>query len=239
MAEAGPSTPGPNPVAKGENVKYTAVVRAGDRVPIATYAAVSNREIPESLMEDKLDRLLGSGRISEKSRLTITDKDVGSIHYDSGPDYLFLVICDREYPQRTAFKFLADLGQFFGQRFGEEGLQCPPFGLSGPAKPLLKDLCSEYNVIENVDKITGVQTQVDDVKNVMQSNISNVLQNQENLNVLLDKSDAMRNEANAFSRNAGSAKKKFWWQNVKLMIIIGVLVAVLIAIIVGAVLKAT
>mmetsp|Transcript_28954 Transcript_28954/g.112667 ORF Transcript_28954/g.112667 Transcript_28954/m.112667 type:complete len:103 (+) Transcript_28954:982-1290(+) len=101
------------------------------------------------------------------------------------------------------------------------------------------DLCSEYNVVENVDKITGVQSQVDDVKNVMQSNISNVLQNQENLNVLLDKSDAMRNEANAFSRNAGSAKKKFWWQNVKLMIIIGVLVAVLIAIIVGAVLKAT
>lgn len=66
------------------------MARIADRVPVAEYTHVTTAELPKSLFEDKLSRVLASGRIEEHGRLTITDNDVGSIHYDSDPSCLYL-----------------------------------------------------------------------------------------------------------------------------------------------------
>mmetsp|Transcript_20515 Transcript_20515/g.50205 ORF Transcript_20515/g.50205 Transcript_20515/m.50205 type:complete len:227 (-) Transcript_20515:72-752(-) len=214
-------------------VRFAAVARLADRVPLATYVAADPRDIPQDVFDEKLGKVLRSGRVAEHARLTITDKDVGNIHYDSDPSCLFLVMTSADYPQRAAFKFLTELRVQFQDRFEPEIGGAKAMGLSRPGRGILKDLCQQYNVVENVDKVAQVNVQVEEVKTAMQENIQTVMRNQENLETLVDKSDMMRNEAQAFQRTAGEVKNKMWWQNTKMLILIvlGLLVLILVIVV--------
>lgn len=75
---------------KMSQVRFIAVARIADKVPVAEYAHVNTADFPKSLYEDKFSRVLASSRIQEHGRLTITDNDVGCIHYDSDPSCLYL-----------------------------------------------------------------------------------------------------------------------------------------------------
>lgn len=220
-----------------DNVRYVAVARLADRVPVAEYAAVDTREIPAKLLDDKLEKVLRSGRIGEHTRLTITDRDVGSIHYDSDPVCLYLVVCAREYPQRTAFKFLGEVRREFDAQFGNDVQTARHSSLSRASRDLFRGLCEKYNTVHNVDKVAAVSLQVEEVKGVMQNNIQNVLRNQENIETLLDQTDTMKNEATGFQRSANRAKDKMWWKNIKLQMVIVILLIILIGGIVIAVVK--
>lgn len=180
--------------------------------------------------------MLHSGRVGEHLRLTITDKDVGTIHFDSDPDCLYLAICAREYPQRAAFKFLGELKREFDERFGKDVQTARHSALSRPSRELFRTLCDKYNAVESVDKVAAVSMQVEEVKGVMQDNIQSVLRNQENIETLLDQTDTMKNQASDFQRTANRTKNKMWWKNAKLQLVIVILAIIIIAIIIAAVL---
>jgi Synaptobrevin/Regulated-SNARE-like domain len=215
-----------------DNIRYVAVARLSDRVPVAEYCVVDSRDMPKTLLDDKLEKVLRSGRVGEHTRLTITDREVGSIHYDSDPHCLYLVVCSKDYQQRMAFKFLAEVRREFESQFGDQVAAARHSSLSRPSKPILKDLCMAFNSPENVDKIASVSLQVDAVKGQMNQNIQQVLRNTENVETLLTQTDDMRNEANTFNRSAGAVKNKMWYQNLKMQILIAVLVIILVAVIV-------
>lgn len=209
-------------------MRYVAVARLVDKVTIADFIAFESRDIPAKLLEDKRERVLHSGRIGDHYRLTITDKDVGTIHYDSDPVCVYIVVCSREYQQRTAFKFLVELRREFDARYGNDINNARHSTLSKPSRELFRSLCDKYNTIENVDKVASVSMQVEEVKGVMQNNIQSVLRNQENIETLLDQTDTMKNQATDFQRTANRAKDKMWWKNVKMQMIIVVLVILIV-----------
>lgn len=195
---------------------------------------MDTRDLPAKLFDEKLEKVLRSERIGEHTRLTIADREVGSIHYDSDPVCLYLVVCAREYQQRNAFKFLAEVRREFDNQFGDSVQTARHSSLSRPARELFRNLCEKYNSAQNIDKVSAVNLQVEEVKGVMQNNIQSVLRNQENIETLLDQSDTMKNEATGFQRSANRAKDKMWWKNVKLQIVIVVLIIIIIlAIIIG------
>jgi Synaptobrevin/Regulated-SNARE-like domain len=208
------------------------VARLSDRVPVAEYCAVDSRDMPKTLLDEKLEKVLRSGRVGEHSRLTITDREVGSIHYDSDPHCLYLVVCSKDYQQRMAFKFLADVRREFETQFGDQVAGARQSSLSSRSKPVLKNICVQYNTPANVDKIASVSLQVDAVKGQMNQNIQQVLRNTENVETLLTQTDDMRNEANTFNRSAGAVKNKMWYQNLKMQVLIAVLIIILICVIV-------
>jgi hypothetical protein len=73
-----------------QQVRYLAVARISDKTSVAEHSFVDSAEIPKTFFNDILARVLASGRVEEHGRLTIADKDVGNIHYDSDPACLFL-----------------------------------------------------------------------------------------------------------------------------------------------------
>lgn len=218
-----------------QRVRYVAVARLSDRLPVATYAAVDSRELPKALLDKKLERVLGSGRVSEHTRLTITDREVGSIHYDTDPVCLYLVVCEPDYVQRTAFKLLGELRSTFSDKFGMDVSSARHMSLSRASRDTLRNLCLKYNDLAGVDKVAAVSVQVDAVKGVMQNNINSVLRNTENIETLLDQTNAMKTEASGFQRTAGRVKQKMWWQNFKLQLLIGGLLVLLVVVILASV----
>ncbi|XP_072367650.1 vesicle-associated membrane protein 4 isoform X1 [Scyliorhinus torazame] len=88
------------------------------------------------------------------------------------------------------------------------------------------------------DKIKHVQNQVDEVIDVMQENITRVIERGERLDELQDKSESLSDNATVFSNRAKQLRRQMWWKECKMKVIISVVVViVLLVIIIPVILK--
>lgn len=85
-------------------------------------------------------------------------------------------------------------------------------------------------------RLQHTQAQVDEVVDIMRTNVEKVLERDQKLSELDDRADALQQGASQFEQQAGKLKRKFWWKNCKMWaIIIGIVVIILIIIIVVSV----
>lgn len=81
-------------------------------------------------------------------------------------------------------------------------------------------------------RLQQTQAQVDEVVDIMKTNVEKVLERDQKLSELDDRADALQQGASQFEQQAGKLKRKFWLQNLKMMIIMGVIGLGILAIIV-------
>ncbi|KAI8437685.1 hypothetical protein MSG28_011925 [Choristoneura fumiferana] len=71
------------------------------------------------------------------------------------------------------------------------------------------------------------------VVDIMKTNVEKVLERDAKLSELDDRADALQYGASQFEQQAKSLKNKFWLQNLKMMIIMGVIGIVIIGLLFG------
>lgn len=79
--------------------------------------------------------------------------------------------------------------------------------------------------------IQNTQNQVNQVVDVMKDNLNKVLERDNKLSELQDRSDAMQMGANQFQLQSTQLKRKMWWQNFKMWIILGIIFIIFILVI--------
>lgn len=220
------------------NIRFVAVARRDDDKTMVASFLYHTGELSQAKYEAVATKVFKSDRIQEYSRLTITDKEAGAVHYDTDKDCMYLVITAPDYPQRTVFKFLEAVQTEFKKSFGGQVAGAGENQLSKSAKKVFTGLCQNYDDLAKADKLAGVMDQVDQVKGVMQDNVEQMLQNHEKLQDLEDKADNMRSEAQRFKKGATDLKKQQWWKNMKLMGILGCLTVTVVAVVVVILIKA-
>ncbi|KAM4640849.1 vesicle-associated membrane protein 4 [Discoglossus pictus] len=88
------------------------------------------------------------------------------------------------------------------------------------------------------DKIRHVQYQVDEVIDVMQENITKVIERGERLDELQDKSESLSDNATAFSSRARQLRRQMWWRECKMKAVVAlVFILILLVIIIPIILK--
>ena len=72
--------------------------------------------------------LASASAVNQYPRLTVTDREVGAIHYDTSRGFVYLIVTEMDYPQRTAFKCIGALRDSFTRQFGEQmpKMSCVP-----------------------------------------------------------------------------------------------------------------
>ncbi|PKA57404.1 Putative vesicle-associated membrane protein 726 [Apostasia shenzhenica] len=85
---------------------------------------------------------------------------------------------------------------------------------------------------EEISKLAKVQAQVSQVKGVMMENIEKVIDRQEKIEVLADKTENLHSQAQGFRQHGTQLRRKMWWQNVKIKLIVLAIIVALILIIV-------
>merc|ERR1712178_2695 len=78
------------------------------------------------------------------------------------------------------------------------------------------------------DKMSAVQKQVDEVKNVKIENIEKVLDRGEKIELLVDKTQSLRNSADTFHRQGKQLRRQMWLNNLKMKLLIFFIVAFVI-----------
>jgi flagellar biosynthesis/type III secretory pathway M-ring protein FliF/YscJ len=66
----------------------------------------------------------------------------------------------------------------------------------------------------------------------MKHNLDKVLDRDQKLSQLDDRADALQEGASQFEKSAATLKRKYWWKNIKMIIIMCAIVTVLVIIIV-------
>ncbi|XP_037020877.1 vesicle-associated membrane protein 2 isoform X2 [Artibeus jamaicensis] len=100
-----------------------------------------------------------------------------------------------------------------------------PAGEGGPPGP-------PPNLTSN-RRLQQTQAQVDEVVDIMRVNVDKVLERDQKLSELDDRADALQAGASQFETSAAKLKRKYWWKNLKMMIILGVICAIILIIIIG------
>ena len=73
----------------------------------------------------------------------------------------------------------------------------------------------------SVDQIRAIQNDVDEIKTDMKKNMNNMLLNLEIVSNLEHKTDALKEQAKEYKKNAKELKKITWWNNKKITITVG------------------
>ena len=81
---------------------------------------------------------------------------------------------------------------------------------------------------EAVRKVSAVQQEVSQVKEIMMDNIEKVLDRGEKIELLVDKSDALRFEAANFHKTGRALRRNLWCQNMKIKVAFGLIIFALL-----------
>ncbi|XP_009891336.1 PREDICTED: vesicle-associated membrane protein 1 [Charadrius vociferus] len=82
-------------------------------------------------------------------------------------------------------------------------------------------------------RLQQTQAQVEEVVDIMRVNVDKVLQRDQKLSELDDRADALQAGASQFESSAAKLKRKYWWKNCKMMIMMGVICAIVVVVIVS------
>ncbi|XP_008559801.1 vesicle-associated membrane protein 2 [Microplitis demolitor] len=81
-------------------------------------------------------------------------------------------------------------------------------------------------------KLQQTQAKVNEVVDIMKVNVEKVLERDQKLSELDNRADALQQGAAQFEQQAGKLKRKYWWKNLKMMIIIGIICTIILIIII-------
>ncbi|XP_009076778.1 PREDICTED: LOW QUALITY PROTEIN: vesicle-associated membrane protein 1-like, partial [Acanthisitta chloris] len=80
-------------------------------------------------------------------------------------------------------------------------------------------------------RLQQTQAQVQEVVDIMCVNVDKVLERDQKLSELDDRADALQAGASIFESSAAKLKRKYWWKNCKMMIMMGVICAIVVVVI--------
>ncbi|XP_074890599.1 vesicle-associated membrane protein 1 isoform X3 [Buteo buteo] len=106
--------------------------------------------------------------------------------------------------------------------------EAPEGGAPGGAPP------GQATNVSSNRRLQQTQAQVKEVVDIMCVNVDKVLQRDEKLSELDDRADALQAGASQFESSAAKLKRKYWWKNCKMMIMMGVIGAIVVAVIVSS-----
>ena len=75
-----------------------------------------------------------------------------------------------------------------------------------------------------------LRPKVSEVKEIMMQNIEKVLDRGEKLELLVDKTENLRYQADQFQKGGKALRNKMWWQNVKMKLMVALIVSIVIVV---------
>mmetsp|Transcript_7479 Transcript_7479/g.13466 ORF Transcript_7479/g.13466 Transcript_7479/m.13466 type:complete len:223 (-) Transcript_7479:185-853(-) len=150
-------------------------------------------------------------------------------HYVVENNICYLCMSDELNKHRIPYLFLEDMKDQFVGRYGREDPQrAIAFSYNEQFSKIIKDRMEFYNSGAPVDNIGAVKSQIEDVKGVMVQNIEKVLERGEKIELLVDKTDRLNQQAFKFEASSRNLRKSLYWKRLRCYAITGTITALII-----------
>ena len=170
------------------------------------------------------------GKIADEDAKMSYVYDQYVFHYIVENHIIYMCMCDDMNKRRIPFGFLDDIKQRFKATYGDRIQTALAFAMSDDFGRTMQKQMDFYNG-PSADTFAQVNSKLDDVKNVMVQNIEMVLERGEKLELLVDKTDRLQQQAFKFERSSKQLKYAMFWRRLKLYLLIFFVLALVIWII--------
>ena len=169
---------------------------------------------------------------------------------------IYLAIIDSEFDHTLAFNFLRDIKQRFQSTYGNRANTALPYAMQSEFSRILEaqmnyfsvqrkpslaaresdslvDVSEKQSLLDsNRSKVDHLRSQVNEVHQVMVRNIDTVMDRGERLDLLVNRSEDLENTSLIYRRSAERVRRKMWWKNVKMWVILILVITGLLALII-------
>lgn len=146
-------------------------------------------------------RILAKIALTEGSRQAYAyDRHI--FNYVVSGGLVFLCMTDEKFEKRLAFAFLDDVKRRWSVTFGQRGASAARFAMNDEFARVLQKQMDFYSNDASADKLSAINKNVDEVKGIMVSNIEKVLDRQEKIELLVDKTDNLNQNAFKFKKSS-------------------------------------
>lgn len=200
------------------SILYSVVAR-GTTV-LAKYAACAGNfaEVTEKIL----------AKISPENHKLTYSHDAYLFHYICEDRIIYMCITDDEFERIRAFQFLTEIKQRFQLTYGARASTALAYGMNNEFAPVLANEMRHYSESKEIDTMSRVRGDLNDLKDIMVKNIENVARRGERLELLVNKTENLSANSVTFRKTSRNLARSMFWKNVKLYVIIGVVITVLI-----------
>ena len=146
----------------------------------------------------------------------------------------FLVISPSAVTRKLPFGYLLEIQRLFTQRYAPSQLAgTPPYGCAEFNNTLKATMQQYSRGGENEDVVAKAQREIDSVRGIMTENIERVLERGERIDLLVDKTAGLQTGAREFRVRSRGLRRRMWWKNVKLVVLLVFVCAFLLYLFVG------
>eukprot|EP00699_Malawimonas_sp_californiana_P001598 EC715849.1.p1 GENE.EC715849.1~~EC715849.1.p1 ORF type:complete len:201 (+),score=33.17 EC715849.1:50-652(+) len=115
---------------------------------------------------------------------------------------IYICMTDQDFPRRIPFAFLDDIKSKFKAAYGDRGRQALAYELNEDFKKVLQKQMETFSNDPQVDRISRVRAEIDDVKGIMLENIDKVLERGDKIEILVDKTATLVTQSWKFKEGA-------------------------------------
>ncbi|GKY93775.1 hypothetical protein MPSEU_000344700 [Mayamaea pseudoterrestris] len=170
---------------------------------------------------------------SQDGRMTY-QYDSYQFHYVVEQGICYLCMSDTLNKHRLPYAFLNEMRDLFLAQYGSQApLSAMAFAYNQEFSQVLQERMNYYNTDEaerSIDNIGAVKSQIDQVKENMVQNISSLLERGERLELLVERTDGLNQQAFRFESSSRSLRRSMVWRKMRCYITVGVAVVFLIII---------
>ncbi|VEN39863.1 unnamed protein product [Callosobruchus maculatus] len=110
-------------------------------------------------------------------------------HYASENGIIYMCITDDEFERSRAFLFLNEIKRRFQSTYGSSVETAIAYAMNSEFSKVLANEMKHYSESHDVDTISKVHSELDELKNIMVKNIDNVAMRGERLELLVNKAE--------------------------------------------------
>ncbi|CAG9765474.1 unnamed protein product [Ceutorhynchus assimilis] len=154
-------------------------------------------------------------------------------HYICENRIIYMCITDNEFERSRAFLFLNEIKRRFQSHYGPSADTAIAYSLNAEFARVLANEMKHYSESHDVDLVSKVHSELDELKNIMVKNIDSVAMRGERLELLVNKAENLNSGSVSFRQTSRNLARSMFWKNIKLYVIIGSVVIVIIYLLVS------
>ncbi|XP_012263154.2 vesicle-associated membrane protein 7 [Athalia rosae] len=163
--------------------------------------------------------------------------DNDKLTYSQGP-YLFHYICenriiymciaDDDFQRSRAFLYLNEIKRRFQAAYGQGAQTALAYAMNSEFSRVLANEMKHYSESKDIDTLSKVHGELDELKDIMVKNIDNVAMRGERLELLVNKTENLTASSVTFRKTSRNLARSLFWKNIKLYVIVALILIVVI-----------
>ncbi|KAJ9590718.1 hypothetical protein L9F63_016234 [Diploptera punctata] len=151
-------------------------------------------------------------------------------HYICENRIIYMCITDDEFERSRAFLFLNEIKKRFQTSYGSRVETALAYAMNTEFSQVLANEMKHFSESREIDTISRVHGELDELKNIM---VKNIAMRGERLELLVNKTENLSASSVTFRKTSRNLARSMFWKNVKLYVILGVVITVIIYFIVS------